>query len=192
MQATRYGRVDFADDCDTSVSSLGGAATSFGGRAVQHSHWNGFDLTTKAGTDKLKEDLLETRPRVVWMTPPSTTQRKQQSQSRSNIHRIQMKFWTFFSSLWSKTGVRRFQNRCGVRRVLVVAVPFQCGKEQFHSGRTPGCQWRSLADGTLSSKSCHIDVGQICCVPDDVFMIILIKHWRKKRCSTHRSKSRQL
>ena len=26
-------------------------------------------------------------------------------------------------------------------------------KEQFHSGRTPGCQWGSLADGTLSSKS---------------------------------------
>ena len=31
--------------------------------------------------------------------------------------------------------------------------------------------------GTLSV---HIDVGQICCVPDDVFMIILIKHLRKK------------
>ena len=26
-------------------------------------------------------------------------------------------------------------------------------KEQFHSGRTPGCQWGSLADGMLSSKS---------------------------------------
>ena len=26
-------------------------------------------------------------------------------------------------------------------------------KEQFHSGRTPGCQWSNLADGTLSSKS---------------------------------------
>ena len=25
-------------------------------------------------------------------------------------------------------------------------------KEQFHSGRTPGCQWGSLADGLLSSK----------------------------------------
>ena len=35
------------------------------------------------------------------------------------------------------------------------------------------------------------DVGQICCVPDDVFMIILIKPWRKKR-STHRKWSKQL
>ena len=26
-------------------------------------------------------------------------------------------------------------------------------KEQFHSGRKPGCQWGCLADGTLSSKS---------------------------------------
>ena len=63
-------------------------------------------------------------------------------------------------------------------------------KEKFRSGRTPGCQWGNLADGSLSSKSCyfvsvHIDVGQICCVLDDVFMIILIKLWRKKRCSTY-------
>ena len=49
-------------------------------------------------------------------------------------------------------------------------------KEQFRSGRTPA----------------HIDVGQICCVLDDVFMITLIKCWRKKRCSTHHNKSRQL
>ena len=74
MQATRYGRVDFAEACCTSDSWLSGAVTSIGGRAVQYSHWNGFDLTTKTGTDKLKEDLLEKKPRVVWMTPPCTTQ----------------------------------------------------------------------------------------------------------------------
>ena len=80
MKATRYGRVDFAEVCCTSDSLLSGAVTSLGGRAVQYSHWNGFDLTTKAGTDKLKEDLLEKKPRVVWMTTPCTTQRTQQSQ----------------------------------------------------------------------------------------------------------------
>ena len=58
MQATRYGRVDFAEVCCTSDSLLSGAVTSIGGRAVQYSHWNGFDLTTMAGTDKLKEDLF--------------------------------------------------------------------------------------------------------------------------------------
>ena len=35
------------------------------------------------------------------------------------------------------------------------------------------------------SSSAHIDVGQICCVPDDVFMITLITRWKEKRCSTH-------
>ena len=66
---------DFAEVCCASDSLLSGAVTSHGGHAVQHSHWNGFDLTTKAGTDKLKEYLLEKKPRIVWMTPPCTTQR---------------------------------------------------------------------------------------------------------------------
>ena len=65
MQATRHGRVHFAEVCCTSDSLSSGAVTSLGGRAVQHSRRNGFDLITKAGTDKLKEDLLEKRPRVV-------------------------------------------------------------------------------------------------------------------------------
>ena len=79
MQATRHGRVDFAEVCSTSDSLLSGAVTSIGGRAVQYSHWNGFDLTTKAGTDKLKKDLLEKKPRVAFSTPPFSTQRTQQS-----------------------------------------------------------------------------------------------------------------
>ena len=90
MKATRYGRVDFAKVCSTSDSLLSGTVTSVGGRAVQYSHGNGFDLTTKAGTDKLKQDLLDKRPGVVWMTPPSTTQRTQQSQSRSKFQRTQL------------------------------------------------------------------------------------------------------
>ena len=64
MQATRYGRVDFAEVCCTSDSLQSGAVTSHGGRGVQHSHWNGFDLATKAGTEQLKGDLLEKRPRA--------------------------------------------------------------------------------------------------------------------------------
>ena len=75
---------DFAEVCCTSDSLLSRAVTSIGGRAVQYSHWNGFDLTTKAGTDKLKEDLLEKKPRVVWMTPPCTTQRSQKIKVSSN------------------------------------------------------------------------------------------------------------
>ena len=65
MKATRYGRANVAEVRCTSDSLLSGEVTSLGGRAVQYSHWHGFDLTTKAGTDKLKEDLLEKKPRVV-------------------------------------------------------------------------------------------------------------------------------
>ena len=96
MKATRYGRVDFAEVCCTSDSLLSGAVTSLGGHAVQYSHWNGFDLTTKARTDKVKEDLLGVKPRIVWMTPPCTTQRSQQSQSRSRFHPVQMNILTVF------------------------------------------------------------------------------------------------
>ena len=67
MKATRYCRVDFAEVCCTSDSLLSGAVTSLGGHAVQYSPW------------KFKEDLLEKKQRVVWMTPPCTTQRSQQS-----------------------------------------------------------------------------------------------------------------
>ena len=106
-QATRCGRVDFAEVCCASDSLLSGAVTSLGGRAVQYSHSNGFDLTMKAGTDKLKEDLLEKRPRVAWMTP----------------HRIQKNILVVFLWLveqdWCETILEQI---CGVRRVLVVAV----------------------------------------------------------------------
>ena len=53
MQATRYGPVDFAEVCCASDSLLSGAVTLHGGRAVQYSNWNGFDLTMKAATEKL-------------------------------------------------------------------------------------------------------------------------------------------
>ena len=68
MQATRHGRVDVAEVCCASVSLLSEAVTSRGGRAVWYSHWTGFDLPMWAGTEKLKGDVLEKRPRIVWMT----------------------------------------------------------------------------------------------------------------------------
>ena len=129
--------------------------TSIGGRAVQYSHWNGFDLTTKAGTDKLKKDLLEKKPRVVWMTPPCTTQRTQRSQSRSRFHRIQMNILVVFLWLvtqdWCETILEQMTGSTGLGR----GGAFSELQEQFRSGGTPGCQWCNLADGTLSSKSCY-------------------------------------
>ena len=71
------------------------------------------------------------------MTPPCTKQRTQESQSR-----IVEQDWceAILEKMWGSTSL----GRGGVFSEL---------KEQFHSGRTPGCQWRSLADGTLCSKS---------------------------------------
>ena len=91
-------RVDFAEDCCTSDSLLSGAVTSIGGRPVQNGHWHGFDLTTTATPDKLTEDLLAKKLGVVWMTPPCTSQRTQQSRSRPRFHRIQMNILVVF--LW--------------------------------------------------------------------------------------------
>ena len=196
MQATRYGRVDFAEVCCTSDSLLSGAVTSIGGRAVQHSHWNGFDLTTKARTDKSKEDLLEKKPRNVWMTPPCTTQRTQQSQSISRFHRIQMNILVVFlwpvKQDWCEAILEQMWGSTSLGRGVV----FLELKGQFHSGRAFGCQWvASLMESFFQNpgtSSVHIDFGQICCVLDDVFMIILIELWKKKRCSTHRNWSKQL
>ena len=141
MKATRYGRVDFAEVCCTSDSLLSGAVTSLGGRVVQCSNRNGFDLTTKAGTDKLKEDLLEKKPRVVWMTPPCTTQRSQQSRSRSKFHRIHMNILVVSLWLVKQDWCEAILEQMSLCRGGGV---FSELKEQFHSGRTPGCQWGSL------------------------------------------------
>ena len=134
MQTTRYGRVDVAEVCCTSDSLLSGAATSHGGRAVQYIHWNGFDLTTKVGTEKNKGGLLEKTPRVVWLTLPCTTQRTHESQSRPKFYRIPLHilnvvFWlveqdwceTILEQMWGSTSL----GRGGV---------FSEWKERFHGG----------------------------------------------------------
>ena len=126
--------------------------TSLGGRAVQYNHWNGFNLTTKAGTDKLKEGFVEKKPRVVWMTPPCTTQRTQQSQSRSRFHRVQMNILAVFLWLVKQDWCEAILEQMWGSTSLGGGV-FSELKEQFRSGRTPGCQWGSLTDGMLSSKS---------------------------------------
>ena len=144
MKATRYGRVDFAEVCCTSDSSPSGAVTSLGVRAVQYSHWNGFDLTTKAGTDNLKEDLLEKKPRVVWMSPPSTTQRRsQQSQSRSRFHQVQLNILVVFLWLLKQDWCEAILEQMWVSTSLCRGGVFSELKEQFHRGRTPGCRWSS-------------------------------------------------
>ena len=195
MQATRFGRVDFAEVCRTSDSLLSGAVTSIGGCAVQYSHWNGFDLTTKAGTEELKEDLPEKRPRVVCMTP-RTTKRTQQSQSRSRFHRTPMNILFVFLWLvkqyWCEAILEQMSGSTCLGRGGAFSDFERTVSQRQNTWMSVGVN--SLMEiflqnpGTLSVRK---DVGQICCAPDDVFMIILIKPWRKKR-STHRNWSKQL
>ena len=106
----------------------------------KYSRWNGSDLTTKAGTEKLKEDLLEKKPRIVWMTPLCTTERTQQCQSRSRFRRIQMNILVVFLWLveqdWCETNLGHVWGFASLGR----GGAFSELKEQFRSGRTPGCQ----------------------------------------------------
>ena len=87
------------------------------------------------------------------MTPPCTTQRAKKSQSKSRFHRIQMNILVVFLSLveqdWCEAILEQMLGSTSLGRDGA----FSELKEQFHSGRTLGCQWSHLADGTLSSKS---------------------------------------
>ena len=113
------GRFGFAEVCCISDSLLSGAVTSLGGR-----HWNGFDLTTKAGTDKLKQDLL-------------TTQRSQQSQTRLRFHRVQMNILAVFLWLAKQDGCEAILEQMWGSTSFCRGGVFSELTEQFHSGRTP-------------------------------------------------------
>ena len=157
----------------------------------------GMDLShTKAGTEKLNGDLLVKRPRVVWVTPPCCTQRTHQPQSRSKFHRIPVNILNVF--LW----LVEQDDKCETILEQMWATSHYCDgvfsemKEQFHGGRAPGVSGMlSLLDVSHQNpgtSNVHINVGQICCVPDHVFVITSIKRWRRKRCNTHRKSSRLL
>ena len=87
------------------------------------------------------------------MTPPCTTQRTQQSLTRSRFHRIQMNILLVFLRLvkqdWCEAVLEQMWGLASLGRGGVF---FEL-KEQIHSGRAPGSQWSNLAEGTHSSKS---------------------------------------
>ena len=69
VNAVNHSRATLAEICCTSDSKLT-AGVGFGRSATRYSHWNGFDLTTRKGTDRLLEDLAQKMPRHVWISPP--------------------------------------------------------------------------------------------------------------------------
>ena len=116
-----HGRIDFAE-------------------AAQHSHWNGFDLTTKAETKKRKRDLFEKRPQVAWRTPPCTTKCTHQSQSRSKFYRTQVNVLNEFLWLVEQECCETILVRMRGSTSLGRDGAFPELKERFRGGSAPGCQ----------------------------------------------------
>ena len=59
MRAAQYGRVDFSEIGFSSDFGLSAARACSGGWAEPSSHWNRYDVNTRAGTEMLKHHLLE-------------------------------------------------------------------------------------------------------------------------------------
>ena len=184
MKATRYGRVDVAEVCCTSGSLLSGAVTSLGVQSLEwlRSHHKGRDRQIEIGSCRELCGWLLLVPHNV--------------QSRSRFHRVQMNslavFLWFVKQDWCEAILEQMWWSTSLGRGGV----FPELKEQFTvADHLDVSGVASLMECFLQNPGCssaHIDVGQICCVLDDVFMITLIKRWRRKRCDTHRSWSRLL
>ena len=62
--------IDLAEICTSPDSPLSLAVSAQGGRVKRYSHWNGYDLSTRAGAKKLIEALCRDQPRMCWWSPP--------------------------------------------------------------------------------------------------------------------------
>jgi hypothetical protein len=59
-----------------------------GGDARRYNFWNGFDLSTKKGTDDLIDDLLIQRPRHVFLSPPCGPERQMQNANQRSAQQV--------------------------------------------------------------------------------------------------------
>ena len=167
--ALRAQRGDLAEVCCTSDSILTESVRQHGGIADRFSHWNGYDLSTKKGTDKVLADIRHKRYRYAWFSPPcgpdsaiqncnqrTEEQREALQVKRVRSHRIQRNIKRIFLEL-AREGVT----------VPLVEQPGSCGslrgellpiREQFLTGKTHGCAWdmRDPKTGLLIKKSWHI------------------------------------
>ena len=65
-RAVRLGRPDLLEVCANSDSPLVDAVESAGGEGLRTSFWNGYDLTTRRGRERLYQFCSAKRPRHVW------------------------------------------------------------------------------------------------------------------------------
>ena len=69
-RAVRFGRPDLLEVCANSDSPLVNAVESAGGEGPRASFWNGYDLTTSRGRERLYVFVSAKRPRHVWFSSP--------------------------------------------------------------------------------------------------------------------------
>ena len=69
-RAVRLGRPDILEVCANSDSPLVEAVESAGGEGLRTSFWNGYDLTTRRGRERLYQFCSAKRPRHVWFSSP--------------------------------------------------------------------------------------------------------------------------
>ena len=69
-RAVRFGRPDLLEVCANSDSPLVVAVESAGGESLRTSFWNGYDLTTRRGRERLYQFCSTKRPRHVWFSSP--------------------------------------------------------------------------------------------------------------------------
>ena len=106
------------------------------------------------------------------MTPPCTTQRAQQSQSRSRFHRVQMNISAVFLWLVKQDWCEAILEQMWGSTSLGLGGVFFELKEQYTVADHPDVSGvASLMECFLQnpgSASDHIDVGQICCLSSNV------------------------
>ena len=69
-RAVRFGRPDLLEICVNSDSPLVNAVENAGGKGLRASFWNGYDLTTRRGRERLYVFCSAKRPRHVWFSSP--------------------------------------------------------------------------------------------------------------------------
>ena len=69
-RVSRHGRADLLEVCCTSTSVLSEAVEQAGGEAIRASFWNGYDLASRRGQERLLQLAATRRPRHVWFSPP--------------------------------------------------------------------------------------------------------------------------
>ena len=166
-EALDYERVDLAEVCCPPDSVLTSTMLEVGGSARRYSWWNGFDLVTRAGAEKLQETLRKARPRVIWASPPNDETSKPEDQrnpekatnlaaQRRRNRRIQQNLCWLLCAMYA-------EGWCEV----VLEQPASCGswrstladlKTQFPWVRVDGCAvgLRDASTRQLVSKPWHI------------------------------------